>query len=194
MLPSGYDTLTIDEFWYPPVASSGSLDAHMGAPLSTWQNGRVQSFSKGDGKGFGPIAKEIHALGMKLGLHVMHGVPKEAIVHASAYTVLGREDCVIVANLWERWDRGVHGIKPWNGGWGRVNMSASGAQEYFDSIYAQYAEWQIDFIMYGCVFSDDFHTPARAARPARAASSTFTDIEATRRAMDKTARISSIGV
>jgi alpha-galactosidase len=167
MLPSGYDTLTIDEFWYPDDGKSpASVDEYGRAVVDTgkWP-------SAAGGKGFKPIADQIHALGLKLGIHVMHGIPKQAMdaSHAHEYTVLGNGAQVssLSDGTW----------CPWNDGWGRVNMSAPGAQEYFDSIYAQYAEWGIDYIKNDCVFGEDFYLE-----------STFTNIRAAREAMDKSGR------
>eukprot|EP01050_Picozoa_sp_SAG11_P027632 SAG11_NODE_7075_length_1198_cov_1.496815_2_plen_74_part_01 len=54
-------------------------------------------------------------------------------------------------------------------------MKKPGAQEYFDSIYAQYAQWGVDFIKNDCVFGQNFDV-----------ASTFTNIAAARKAMDKT--------
>lgn len=135
MLPSGYDTVTIDEFWYPNDGeSASSLDTHGRAVVdeSKWPS------AKG-GNGFKTVAKNIHALGLKLGIHVMHGVPKAAL--NGSYTVLGMPSAKVSDLSDGTWC-------PWNAGWGRVNMAKPGAQEYFDSIYAQYADWGIDFIKY----------------------------------------------
>lgn len=166
MLPHGYDTLTIDEFWYPDADKPGSLDAYGRAVVdeSKWP-------SAAGGKGFKPVADKLHALGLKIGIHVMAGIPKEAMnpsaAGASAYRVFGRPN-VSVASLSDgSWC-------PWNAAWGRVNMSKPGAQAYFDSIYTQYADWGIDFIKNDCVFGQNL------------GSSTFSNIEATRLAMDKT--------
>ena len=141
MLPSGYDTVTIDEFWYPNDGeSASSLDAHGRAVVdeSKWPS------AKG-GNGFKTVAKNIHALGLKLGIHVMHGVPRAAM--NGSYTVLGVPGAKVADLSDGTWC-------PWNSGWGRVDMSKPGAQEYFDSIYAQYAEWGVDFIKCVCPFAD----------------------------------------
>ena len=165
MLPSGYDTVTIDEFWYPNDGeAANSLDKHGRAVVdeAKWPS------AKG-GKGFSVVADKIHALGLKLGIHVMHGIPREAVnkTDAHLYTVLGTG--VQVSTLSDgTWC-------DWNPGWGRVDMSKPGAQEYFDSIYAQYADWGVDFIKNDCVFGKNF-----------ALNSTFTNIQAARKAMDKT--------
>ena len=61
LLPSGYDTLTIDEFWYKGDCQEGSgcIDAH-GRPqpdTSKWP-------SAAGGKGFKAVADKIHAMGL----------------------------------------------------------------------------------------------------------------------------------
>jgi hypothetical protein len=163
MGPSGYDTVTIDEFWYPNDGmSASSLDAHGRAVVdeSKWPS------AKG-GNGFKTVAKSVHALGLKLGIHVMHGVPKAAVGN-DTYTVLGMPSAKVS-------DLSDGTFCGWNKGWGRVDMSKPGAQEYFDSIYAQYAEWGVDFIKNDCVFGQNMNLTG-----------TFTNIEAARKAMDKT--------
>jgi hypothetical protein len=131
MLPSGYDTVTIDEFWYPNDGEApNSLDPHGRAVVdeAKWP-------SATGGNGFKLVADRIHALGLKLGIHVMHGIPREAVnaTNAHRYTVLGNGAQVSTLSDGTWCD--------WNQGWGRVDMSKPGAQDYFDSIYAQYAEW-----------------------------------------------------
>ena len=172
--------------------SASSLDPHGRAIVdeTKWPS------SKG-GNGFKTVAKNIHALGLKLGIHVMHGVPKAAL--NGSYTVLGKPDARVADLSDGTWC-------PWNAGWGRVDMSKPGAQEYFDSIYAQYAEWGVDFIKCelrccqclnccaslklsfdaptcasvcdgrnDCVFGQNYNVTG-----------TYTNIEAARKAMDKT--------
>ena len=164
MLPSGYDTVTIDEFWYPNDGEApNSLDAHGRAVVdeAKWP-------SAAGGKGFKVVADRIHALGLKLGIHVMHGIPREAVnkTNAHLYTILGNGAQVLTLSDGHWCD--------WNPGWGRVDMSKPGAQAYFDSIYAQYAEWGVDFIKNDCVFGKNFDL-----------NSTYTNIQAARTAMDK---------
>lgn len=143
------------------------------------------------------MAKNIHALGLKLGIHVMHGVPKAAL--NGTYTVLGMPGATVADLSDGTWC-------PWNAGWGRVDMSKPGAQEYFDSIYAQYAEWGVDFIKCELCRSQclDYCASCNSsvgviARPSVCdgrndcvfgqnmnISGTYTNIEAARKAMDKT--------
>ena len=63
LLPSGYDTLTIDEFWYKGDCKEGSgcIDAH-GRP----QPDTAKWPSAAGGKGFKPIIDKMHAMGLKV--------------------------------------------------------------------------------------------------------------------------------
>lgn len=98
----------------------------------------VQKFpSAKDGKGFGPLADYVHALGLKFGIHIMRGIPREA---AHAHTkILGSDatanDIADPSNICF-WNPDMYGVRP----------EAPGAQEYYDSLMALYAEWGVDFI------------------------------------------------
>lgn len=89
------------------------------------------------GKGFKPLADHVHDLGLKFGIHIMRGIPRNA---AHAHTgILGSEkranDIADPSNICQ-WNPDMYGIRP----------DAEGAQEYYDSIFALYAEWGVDFV------------------------------------------------
>lgn len=89
------------------------------------------------GKGFKPLADYVHDLGLKFGIHIMRGIPRNA---AHAHTgILGSDkranDIADPSNICQ-WNPDMYGIWP----------EAEGAQEYYDSIFALYAEWGVDFV------------------------------------------------
>lgn len=98
----------------------------------------IQKFpSAKDGKGFKPLADYVHDLGLKFGIHIMRGIPREA---AHAHTkILGSaataNDVADPANICF-WNPDMYGVRP----------EVPGAQEYYDSLMALYAEWGVDFI------------------------------------------------
>eukprot|EP00051_Salpingoeca_urceolata_P012450 m.154319 g.154319 ORF g.154319 m.154319 type:complete len:460 (-) comp17495_c0_seq4:45-1424(-) len=162
LLPSGYDTVTIDEFWYPDDGTTAkSIDAYGRAipDISKWP-------SAAGGKGLLPVAQHIHAMNLSLGIHVMHGVPAAAL--NSTATVQGTSYLVSSLSTGESC--------PWNKAWYRINMTAPGAQEYLDSIYSLYAGWEVDFIKNDCVFGQNY-SPV-----------TLSNIQGAREAMDKAGR------
>jgi alpha-galactosidase len=140
LLPSGYDVFTIDIQWYEPGAASYNYAAK---PVPTMDGyGRVTPAlnrfpSAADGRGFGPIAEKVHALGLKLGIHIMRGIPRLAV--EQNLPVLGTS--VRAADIAD-----TASICSWNPDMYGVDMSKPGAQAYYDSIFALYASWGVDFI------------------------------------------------
>lgn len=124
--------------------------------------------SAGNGVGFKAVADKIHGMDLKFGIHVMHGVPRVALRNPNA-TVLGMPD-VTVASLSAGY------ACPWNENWFKIDMRKRGAQAYLDSIYAQYADWGVDFIKNDCVFGGNYDNITQA------------DIAGARAAMDKAGR------
>lgn len=140
LLPFGYDVFTIDIQWYEPGATSYDYSPTPRTTLDAW--GRAipapERFpSAADGSGFAAIGEQVHALGLKFGIHVMRGVPRRAV--EQRLPVLGTEvTCADIAD--------TSSICSWNPDMYGVDMRRPGAQAYYDSIFALYAEWGCDFI------------------------------------------------
>ncbi|MCH5266540.1 MAG: glycoside hydrolase family 27 protein [Lachnospiraceae bacterium] len=93
--------------------------------------------SSAGGKGFAPLADYIHRKGLKFGIHIMRGIPREAAHQHTA--ILGSEHTANeVAN--------PYSICPWNPDMYGVAPGVPGAQEYYDSLMQLYAQWGVDFI------------------------------------------------
>ncbi|HBI62942.1 MAG TPA: alpha-galactosidase [Lachnospiraceae bacterium] len=98
----------------------------------------VQKFpSAKDGKGFQPLADFIHNLGLKFGIHIMRGIPRNA-AHAHM-GILGTDrtanEIADPSNIC-LWNPDMYGIRP----------DAEGAQEYYNSLFELYARWGVDFV------------------------------------------------
>ncbi len=89
------------------------------------------------GKGFKPLADYIHSLGLKFGIHIMRGIPR---ICAHTHTkILGTDITAdMIANPFS--------ISRWNGDMYGVDASKKGAAEYYDSLFALYAEWGVDYV------------------------------------------------
>jgi len=75
LLPFGYDLVTIDEGWYSPQqGSDASLDA-FGRP-TPWPD---QYPSALPGVGLSIIAERVHAMGLRLGVWTIRGIPAKAV-------------------------------------------------------------------------------------------------------------------
>ena len=93
--------------------------------------------SSKDGKGFAPLAEYIHSLGLKFGIHIMRGIPR---ICAHNHTKIFGTDVTAdqIANPFS--------ISRWNGDMYGVDYTKAGAQEYYDSVFALYAQWGVDFV------------------------------------------------
>ncbi len=90
------------------------------------------------GKGFKPLSDYVHSLGLKFGIHVMRGIPRQAVWSKSP--VLGANGITadMIADTTSKC--------PWMNHMYGLNMSKPGAQEYLNSVLNLYASWGVDFI------------------------------------------------
>ncbi|MCS0580000.1 glycoside hydrolase family 27 protein [Massilia pinisoli] len=140
LLPSGYTVFTVDIQWYEPNANSYTY--RKDAELTMDQYGRLQPApnrfpSAAGGAGFKKLADQIHKRGMKFGIHLMRGIPRQAVQKNTA--ILG-------TNLHAQDIADTKAICEWNGDMYGVDVTKPGAQEYYNSVFKQYAEWGVDFV------------------------------------------------
>ncbi|MFD7811967.1 glycoside hydrolase family 27 protein [Streptomyces sp. NPDC059785] len=134
LLPHGWDTVVVDIQWYEPAARAGGYNK--GAALHLDEHGRplpaVNRFpSAADGAGFRPLADRVHALGLRFGLHIMRGIPRQAA--DSGHPALG--------DIADRTS-----VCPWNGDNYGLDHGHPGAQDYYDSLGRLLAQWAVDFV------------------------------------------------
>jgi hypothetical protein len=138
--PSGWQYVVIDEGWY--LASPEKTD--QGYTLDA--NGRyipaADRFPSAEGgRGFKPLADYVHSLGLKFGIHIIRGIPKEAVAHnlpiaGSKYRATEAADTSDTC----RWNHDNYGVRD----------NAAG-QAYYDSIAKLYAGWGVDFVKIDCI-------------------------------------------
>ena len=148
LLPHGYNIFTIDAQWYEPGADG--FDYRKDAVLTIDEFGRltpaVNRFpSSANGAGFKPLADYVHSIGLKFGIHVMRGVPRQAA--QQNMPILGS-----TARAGDIADR--LNVCEWNADMYGIDMSKPGAQEYYDSLFRLYASWGVDFVK-----ADDMSRP-----------------------------------
>ncbi|MGW2492055.1 glycoside hydrolase family 27 protein [Streptomyces sp. NPDC001606] len=140
LLPHGWDTVVVDIQWYEPTARAHGYNPD--APLVLDGYGRQLPApnrfpSAADGAGFAPLARRVHDLGLRFGLHIMRGIPRRAV--AARLPVAGTE---FTAD--QIADTGS--VCPWNTDNYGLNHGHPGAQAYYDAQVAQFAQWGVDFI------------------------------------------------
>ena len=158
----GWEYIVVDIQWYEPNARSHGYRAN--AELVTDNFGRLQPASNRfpssiNGRGFKPLADYIHSKGLKFGLHIMRGIPRQSV--RANFPVFG-------TNFRARDIADEQSICPWNTDMFGVRADTPGGQAYYDSIVKMYADWGVDYIK-----ADDMTAfngkPADAARLAEIA-------------------------
>ena len=164
----GWQYVVVDIQWYEAGAQGHSYKE--GARLSMDGYGRllpaVSRFpSAAGGRGFAPLAAYVHSLGLKFGIHLMRGIPRQAV----------EENLPILGTPYHARDIAdrVHTC-PWNPDMYGVDMSKPGAQAYYDSVFALIASWGVDFVKV-----DDLSRPYFQ---------NIREVEAIRTAIDRTGR------
>lgn len=103
--------------------------------------------SSAGGAGFKPLADQIHALGLKFGIHIMRGIPRMAAhQHLPIEGIDATADAAADPNSIAEWNPDMYGAR----------NNAAG-QAYYDSILRLYASWGVDFIKVDDICSTGFH-------------------------------------
>lgn len=138
--PYGWEYVVIDIQWYEPEAYTSEYSLYV--PLEMDEYSRLipapnRFPSAANNKGFKPLADYIHGLGLKFGIHILRGIPRQA-VHANTpifgTDVGARSIAHKAANC--GWNTDMYGIDP----------TKEGAQQYYQSLLDLYASWGVDYV------------------------------------------------
>lgn len=149
----GWDYVIVDIQWYEPTADGSKYHTYVPLEMDEWSRlipaaNRFPSSAKG--AGFKPLADFVHGLGLKFGIHIMRGIPRQAAHAATA--ILG-------TNANARTIAHPNSICPWNTDMYGVNVNVPGAQEYYNSIFALYASWDVDFVKVDDISASKLYDP-----------------------------------
>ena len=136
----GWHYIVVDIQWYEPGADSSLYRKYVPLEMDAWSRlvPAVNRFpSASGGRGFKPLADFVHELGLKFGIHIMRGIPRQA-AHAGCPVLGTTSNAREIAH--------PNSICPWNTDMYGVDPKANGAQAYYDSLFALYAEWGVDFV------------------------------------------------
>lgn len=136
----GWDYVVVDIQWYEPKANSSKYRKFADLEMDQYSRlipATTRFPSAIDGRGFKPLGDYIHSLGLKFGIHIMRGIPRQA-VHRN--TLIKNSDITArdIAKL--------NSISPWNTDMYGVDTTKEGAREYYKSLIDLYASWGVDFI------------------------------------------------
>ena len=141
----GWQYAVIDEGWYMQNPAGANLEAR-GYQLDSHGLLRpaVNRFpSAARAAGLRPLADWIHRHGLKLGIHIVRGIPRQAVDENLPIADSGFH-AVDAADISDTcpWDDGNYGVRDNDAG-----------QAYYDSMFKLYAAWRIDFVKVDCIAS-----------------------------------------
>jgi alpha-galactosidase len=137
----GWEYVIVDIRWFVENDKAGGYNEK--DPIYTMDEyGRfmpaVKKFpSAADGKGFKSLADYVHAKGLKFGIHLMRGIPVEAV----------KKNCPIMGSKAKAADIFSKEMQcKWLHDMYTVDSLKVGAQEYYNSIFKLYASWGVDYV------------------------------------------------
>lgn len=145
--PFGYRYALIDEGWF--LADPNDLNTSHPVHYEVDDHGRYvpvparfpSAMQDGTNTGFRTLSHDVHALGLKFGVHIVRGIPRVAVasntpIANSRFHALDAAD----KNDACPWD-------PTN--WGVSDTPAG--QAWYDALLQQYAAWGVDYLKVDCV-------------------------------------------
>ncbi len=151
----GWQYIVVDFCWYYPHPLNGPgskasppqqkrlPDGKYEPPLRIDEYGRLLPVlskfpSAKDGKGFKPLADYVHSLGLKFGIHLMRGIPRQAVQENTPVMGMNGVNASMIAD--------TNSICSWINLMYGLDMSKKGAQQYLNALFKQYASWDVDFV------------------------------------------------
>lgn len=136
----GWEYVVVDIQWSAPNAKSHEYDPFTELCMDEYSRlipAENRFPSSAGGKGFAPLAEYVHSLGLKFGIHIMRGIPRQAVHRNTKIkgTDKTAREIAKTASICA-WNTDMYGVDP----------EKEGARAYYDSIFELYASWGVDFI------------------------------------------------
>lgn len=136
----GWEYVVVDIQWSAPNAKSHEYDPFTELCMDEYSRlipAENRFPSSTGGKGFAPLAEYVHSLGLKFGIHIMRGIPRQAVHRNTKIkgTDKTAREIAKTASICA-WNTDMYGVDP----------EKEGARAYYDSIFELYASWGVDFI------------------------------------------------
>jgi alpha-galactosidase len=144
----GWEYVVIDAGWYlenPQDSDTETLRYDVNAQ-GQYIPARNRFPSAVNDLGFTPLSDAAHDHGLKFGIHIMRGVPKQTFL---ANPRIGRTRFRVAAAT------DPADVCPWNPDNFGVKANAAG-QAWYDALMLQYANWGVDFLKVDCIASNPY--------------------------------------
>jgi len=150
--PFGYSYAVIDEGWFlvnpeerpHPERLKYEIDANgRYIPVPARFPSAIQDDRN---TGFAALAEWVHSQGLKFGIHIVRGIPRESVqrnlpIEGSAFSA---EDAADTSDACP-WDPTNWGIK-----------DSPAGQAWYDSLLRQYASWGVDLLKVDCIANNPY--------------------------------------
>jgi hypothetical protein len=146
LLRYGYQYVTVDMEWFttnPTPSGSAKNQQYTMDEYGRYTPALNRFPSAAEGRGFGPLADYVHSLGLKFGIHILQGIPREAVARNLKVKDMG----FAAADAAD-----TSGTCKWNPDNYDLKHDAAG-EAYYDSIAKLYASWGVDLIKADCIAS-----------------------------------------
>lgn len=140
LLEFGYEYIVVDIQWYEPKATSHEYNNFTELEVDDFSRliPDTKRFpSSANGVGFKKLADDIHEMGLKFGIHIMRGIPRQSTFTNSK---------IKNSDLTARQVAKFNSICNWNSDMYGLLEDNPGSQAYYNSIFEMYASWGVDFV------------------------------------------------
>jgi len=144
----GWRYVVIDEGWYESAPAPGSRTPQLTMDAYGRYIPNPASYpSAVHGAGMKPLADYIHSLGLKIGVHILRGIPRQAVA----------ENLPIQGSSFHAADAAdTSSPCPWNGLNDGVKQDSPAGQAYYNSIARLYASWGVDLVKADCIDANPY--------------------------------------
>jgi alpha-galactosidase len=145
----GWEYVVIDEGWYlenPEIAAIPEKLRYTVNARGQYEPAVNRFPSSNAGSGFKPLSDAVHENGLKLGIHIIRGIPKQTVL-ANMRIGKTKYRAGVAADTSDRC--------PWNPDNFGVKSNAAG-QAWYDALMKQYASWGVDYIKVDCIASHPY--------------------------------------
>ena len=154
----GFEYVVCDIQWYEPKATSNFYNNFTELCMDEYSRlipAENRFPSSANGVGFKAIADKIHEMGLKFGIHIMRGIPRQAVHRNTPIKGTNRTARDIASGF---------SVCSWNTDMYGINSSCEGAVEYYNSLFELYALWGVDFVKVDDIANTEFkpHDPYSA--------------------------------
>jgi hypothetical protein len=146
----GWRLVVIDMEWFvtnpTPAGNSGNSQYSMDA-FGRYTPALNRFPSAANGAGFKRLADYVHSLGLQFGIHILRGIPKQAVE---------RDMPIADSNYHASQAADRSDTCPWNPDNYGIAANTPAGQAYYLSIARLYADWGVDFIKVDCIASHPY--------------------------------------